>query len=44
MARSRIYMHDVSPRDGFQNEPVFIETADKVAFINALSQCGFAKI
>lgn len=44
MARPRIYMHDVSPRDGFQNEPVFIETADKIAFINALSQCGFAKI
>jgi hydroxymethylglutaryl-CoA lyase len=37
-------MHDVSPRDGFQNESVFIETADKIAFINALSQCGFAKI
>ena len=44
MARPRIYMHDVSPRDGFQNEPVFIETADKIAFINALSHCGFAKI
>jgi hydroxymethylglutaryl-CoA lyase len=37
-------MHDVSPRDGFQNESVFIETTDKIAFINALSQCGFAKI
>ncbi|MCD8503948.1 MAG: hydroxymethylglutaryl-CoA lyase [Burkholderiaceae bacterium] len=44
MARPRIYMHDVSPRDGFQNESVFIETADKIAFINALSHCGFAKI
>jgi hydroxymethylglutaryl-CoA lyase len=44
MAKPRIYMHDVSPRDGFQNESVFIETADKIAFINALSQCGFAKI
>jgi len=44
MARPRIYMHDVSPRDGFQNEAVFIETSDKIAFINALSQCGFAKI
>ncbi len=44
MAKPRIYMHDVSPRDGFQNESVFIETADKVSFINALSQCGFAKI
>lgn len=44
MAKPRVYMHDVSPRDGFQNESVFIETADKIAFINALSQCGFAKI
>lgn len=44
MGKPRIYMHDVSPRDGFQNETVFIETADKIAFINALSQCGFAKI
>lgn len=44
MARPRIFMHDVSPRDGFQNEAVFIETSDKIAFINALSQCGFAKI
>ncbi|UOD51385.1 hydroxymethylglutaryl-CoA lyase [Orrella daihaiensis] len=44
MAKPRIYMHDVSPRDGFQNEAVFIETADKIAFINQLSQCGFAKI
>ena len=44
MAKPRIYMHDVSPRDGFQNEAVFIETSDKIAFINALSRCGFAKI
>lgn len=44
MAKPRIYMHDVSPRDGFQNEPVFVDTTDKISFINALSQCGFAKI
>lgn len=44
MAKPRIYMHDVSPRDGFQNEKVFIETDDKIAIIDALSQCGFAKI
>jgi len=37
-------MQDVAPRDGFQNEPVFIETNDKIEFINALSDCGFAKI
>jgi len=44
MSKPRIYMHDVAPRDGFQNEPVFIETDDKIDFINALSECGFAKI
>ncbi len=44
MAKPRIYMHDVSPRDGFQNEKVFIETAEKIALIDALSECGFAKI
>jgi len=44
MIKPRIYMHDVSPRDGFQNEKVFIETDDKVAFINDLGRCGFAKI
>ena len=44
MSRPRIYMHDVAPRDGFQNEKVFIETDDKVSIINALSDCGFAKI
>ena len=44
MSKPRIYMHDVSPRDGFQNESVFISTDDKVAIIDALSECGFAKI
>src|SRR5690606_20585853 len=44
MTKPRIYMHDVAPRDGFQNEKVFIETEDKIAIINALSQCGLAKI
>ena len=44
MAKPRIYMHDVSPRDGFQNEKVFIETDHKIAIIDELSRCGFAKI
>jgi hydroxymethylglutaryl-CoA lyase len=34
----------VVARDGFQIEPNFIPTDDKVALIDALSQCGFAKI
>jgi len=41
---TRIYFNEVVTRDGFQNEPAFVETADKVALIDELSQCGFAKI
>ncbi|AWB32894.1 hydroxymethylglutaryl-CoA lyase [Orrella marina] len=44
MSKQRIYLHDVAPRDGFQNEKVFIETQDKISIINELSECGFAKI
>lgn len=40
----RIYIHEVATRDGFQNESQFIETEDKIRVINALSECGFAKI
>jgi len=43
-AGKKIYIQEVSPRDGFQNEPRFIATQDKIAFIDALSQSGFAKI
>ena len=41
---TRIYFNDVVTRDGFQIEPNFIPTDDKIALIDALSQCGFAKI
>ena len=41
---SRIYFNEVVTRDGFQIEPTFIPTDDKVALIDALSQCGYAKI
>lgn len=44
ITRPRIFMQEVATRDGFQNEAQFIETEDKVRVINALSQCGFAKI
>lgn len=40
----RIYINEVAPRDGFQIEPVFIPTADKIALINALSPTGLARI
>lgn len=41
---TRIYFNEVVTRDGFQIEPHFIPTEDKVKLINELSQCGFAKI
>lgn len=41
---TRIYFNDVVTRDGFQIEPNFIPTDDKVKLIDELSECGFAKI
>ncbi|MGY0197406.1 hydroxymethylglutaryl-CoA lyase [Leptothrix sp. BB-4] len=41
---SRIHFNEVVTRDGFQNEPAFVSTDHKVALIDALSQCGYAKI
>ncbi|MBP6018079.1 MAG: hydroxymethylglutaryl-CoA lyase [Burkholderiaceae bacterium] len=41
---SKVYIQEVAPRDGFQGESRFIDTADKISFINHLSNCGFAKI
>jgi hydroxymethylglutaryl-CoA lyase len=41
---TRIDFNEVVTRDGFQNEPHFVATDDKVALIDALSQCGYAKI
>ena len=43
-SRKKLYIQEVAPRDGFQNEKQFIETQDKIAFINQLSRSGFAKI
>jgi len=40
----RIHFNEVVTRDGFQIEPRFIPTADKIALIDALSECGYAKI
>jgi hydroxymethylglutaryl-CoA lyase len=40
----RIYFNDVVTRDGFQIEPEFIPTDAKVALIDELSDCGYAKI
>ena len=40
----RIYFNEVATRDGFQIEPEFIPTDAKVALVDALSACGYAKI
>jgi len=41
---TRIYFNEVVTRDGFQNEPHFIATEDKIALVDALSACGYAKV
>lgn len=43
-ARTRIYFNEVATRDGFQIEPEFVPTDAKVALIDAMSECGYAKI
>lgn len=40
----RLRLNEVATRDGFQMEPGFIPTADKVALIDRLSTLGYAKI
>ena len=40
----KLYIQEVSVRDGFQIEPRFIPTEQKVELINALSRTGLAKI
>ncbi|KAF1697269.1 hydroxymethylglutaryl-CoA lyase [Pseudoxanthomonas jiangsuensis] len=42
--RKRLYIQEVSVRDGFQIEPAFVPTLDKIALINALSTTGISKI
>ena len=40
----KIHFNEVATRDGFQIEPDFIPTDTKIALIDALSACGYAKI
>jgi hydroxymethylglutaryl-CoA lyase len=42
--KQRLFINEVATRDGFQIEPNFIATDDKIDLINRLSACGFAKI
>jgi isopropylmalate/homocitrate/citramalate synthase len=41
---SRVRVVEVGPRDGLQNEHAVVETARKVAFVDALSDAGHAAI
>lgn len=41
---SRIKIIEVSPRDGFQNDPHFIATEDKVSHIKKLQEAGLRNI
>jgi hydroxymethylglutaryl-CoA lyase len=40
----RVQIREVGPRDGFQNEPETIATADKIRLVNALGRAGFTRI
>jgi hydroxymethylglutaryl-CoA lyase len=40
----RIFFNEVVTRDGFQIEPEFVPTDAKVRLVDALSECGYAKI
>ena len=40
----RVRIREVGPRDGFQNEPEIIPTADKVRLIELLGQTGLRRI
>lgn len=39
-----VRIFEMGPRDGLQNEPGQIATADKIALVNMLSDCGFSHI
>jgi hydroxymethylglutaryl-CoA lyase len=40
----RVYIQEVAVRDGFQIEPAFVPTEQKIVLIDALSETGLAKI
>ena len=40
----RVYINEVAVRDGFQSEPSFVPTEQKIAIIDKLSRTGLAKI
>lgn len=40
----RLIVQEVSPRDGLQIEPTWVDTADKIGLIDQLSLAGFSRI
>jgi hydroxymethylglutaryl-CoA lyase len=40
----KVRIREVGPRDGFQNEPEVIDTADKVRLIDCLSRTGLSRL
>ncbi len=44
MSRERVHVHEVGPRDGFQNVRRFIATETKVELIDRLSETGLSVI
>ncbi|TQR46364.1 hydroxymethylglutaryl-CoA lyase [Paenibacillus popilliae] len=41
---ARVTIKEVGPRDGLQNEKVFVATEDKIAWINQLSRTGITSL
>jgi hydroxymethylglutaryl-CoA lyase len=41
---ARVRIREVGPRDGFQNEPEVIPTADKIRLIELLGMCGLRRV
>ncbi|MGB0235075.1 MAG: hydroxymethylglutaryl-CoA lyase [Candidatus Puniceispirillaceae bacterium] len=44
MQDKQVELYEVGPRDGLQNEPKKIATADKIALVNSLNEVGFSLI
>ena len=40
----KLLIQEVAPRDGLQIAPAFVETAEKIRFVDGLSGCGFSRI
>lgn len=41
---AQVSLVEVGPRDGLQNEPTFIPTAEKIALVDALTEAGLKRI